>query len=95
MILDELDHVVHNICRPRRTSGEVSKPWCPDADDHREAAIEYLSDRHVADWEPQTDEIRGLGAVATAVDNEVAVVVTHRTVLAPWLQHVVGDFDAV
>jgi broad specificity phosphatase PhoE len=75
--------------------GEVSKPWYPAADDHRVAAIEYLSDRHVPDWEPQADAVSRFGAVVEAVDDGVAVAVTHGTVLALWLKHFFGDFDAV
>lgn len=71
--------------------GEVAKPWYASSDDHRDAAIEYLSGQHLTGWESQDN---ALTRFAAAVD-EHPVIVTHGTVFSLWLSQHVTKLDPV
>ena len=75
--------------------GEVAKPWYQSADDHRNAAVEYLSGHQLPSWEPQADALARFGAAVESAANDCAVIVTHGTVWALWLSDRLSNFDPV
>ena len=73
--------------------GEVAKPWYPSSEDHRQAAIAYLSGQRLTGWESQADALSRFAAAVEAVADDDVVVVTHGTVMSLWLTQQVADFD--
>lgn len=73
--------------------GEVAKPWYPSPEDHRRAAIAYLSGQPVTGWESQVEALNRFASAFEEVTDEDVVVVTHGTVLSLWLTQQITDFD--
>ncbi len=75
--------------------GEVQKPWYDRPEDHKAAAIRYLSGSTDVGWEPRGDAISRFDAAVADLVDRPAAVSTHGTVLSLWLTTRLDDFDPV
>jgi broad specificity phosphatase PhoE len=80
--------------RPDERLCEVDRPWHDDRHEFVDAAHRYLRGTTVPGWEPLDDAAARFQSAVTELD-DMAVVVSHGTVMSAWLSRQFPDLDAV